>query len=140
MEIMYKTTAISTGGREGKVEVLNSPLQFDLAFPPELGGSGKEGANPEQLFAAGYAACFGSAVQHVVRLQKIVLSSVSITAEVGIGRDKSGGFALEVTLILKVSGIDQVSADALIQEAHQVCPYSKATRGNIKVSLIAVVE
>ena len=140
MEIMYKTKAISTGGRDGKVEVLNSPLQFDMALPSELGGAKKEGVNPEQLFAAGYSACFGSALQHVVRLKKIPVSSVSISAEVGIGKDESGGFALEVALELKVSGIDQVAADELIQEAHQVCPYSKATRGNIKVTLTAIAE
>ncbi len=140
MKVLYTTSAVSTGGREGSVEVLGSPLKFDMAPPVEIGGSGKEGTNPEQLFAAGYAACFGSAVQFVIHKEKMSVSEFSITAEVSIGTQEDGGYALGVALALRVSGIDQKAAEALVSAAHQVCPYSKATRGNIDVVLSAKAQ
>ncbi len=140
MKILYKAKAVSDGGREGKVRVENTPLQFQMATPSELGGSGKSGVNPEQLFAAGYAACFGSALSHVALRRKLTLNSASVTAEVGIGSNNQGGFQLAVSLTATISGVDQPTAEELVQEAHQVCPYSNATRDNIEVVISAKVE
>lgn len=140
MKILYSTTAISTGGRDGKVSVENNPLAFDMALPPELGGAKPTGINPEQLFAAGYSACFGSAVQHVVREKKLKVEVPEIHLTTGIGRNDAGGFSLAVTIVVVFTGIDQATADMIAQEAHLVCPYSNATRGNIDVSVTAKVQ
>jgi len=140
MNVLYKTTAVSTGGRDGKVIVENSPLEFEMALPTELGGTKKAGANPEQLFAAGYCACFGSALQHVVRAKKLHIPTPSIRTTVGIGKNDVDGFALTVEIIATISGIDQDLADAVVKEAHNVCPYSNATRGNIQVNVIAKIK
>ena len=140
MNIIYKTTAVSTGGRDGKVIVENSPLEFEMALPAELGGKKKFGANPEQLFAAGYSACFGSALQHVIRAKKLSILAPTVQISVGIGKNDVGGFALTVEIIATLSGIDQESADSIVKEAHNVCPYSNATRGNIEVSIIAKIK
>jgi osmotically inducible protein OsmC len=140
MKALYKTKAVSFGGRDGKVRIENSPWEFELAVPSELGGSGKTGVNPEQLFAAGYAACFESALLHVARLKKLKLTSTSVTAEVEIGPNDKGGYKLAVSLEAAISGVDQAAADELVLEAHQVCPYSNATRGNIEVTVAARVE
>lgn len=139
MKIQYETTAISTGGRDGKVAVENSQLEFQMAPPAEMGGT-KSGVNPEQLFAAGYSACFGSAVQHVVRLKKLPVQPPEIRVKVGIGRNEAGGYSLAADITAIFKGINQETADALVSEAHQVCPYSNATRGNIDVNVTAKVE
>ncbi|HBF39428.1 MAG TPA: organic hydroperoxide resistance protein [Firmicutes bacterium] len=140
MKILYSAKAISSsGGREGKVRIDNSPLEFEMAKPVELGGSGKSGVNPEQLFAAGYAACFESALLHVARHKNLSLTSTSVAAEVGIGPNGKGGFLLSATITATITGVDQVTADTLVQEAHQVCPYSNATRGNMEVTVSARV-
>jgi lipoyl-dependent peroxiredoxin len=140
MKILYKTKAVSTGGRDGgKVKVENSPLEFDMTIPSEMGGPGKPGANPEQLFAAGYSACFESALRGAARRKKLDLKSVSVAVEIGIGRDDKGGYSLLANIVGTVSGVDQATADMLIQEAHQGCPYSRATRGNIEVTVSARV-
>jgi lipoyl-dependent peroxiredoxin len=140
LKILYQAKAISSGGRDGQVRIDNSPLEFEMAVPGELGGSGKTGANPEQLFAAGYAACFESAMLHVARRRNLVLQSTSVTVEVGIGPNDKGGFLLNASITATVLGIDQATADQLVQEAHQVCPYSNATRGNIEVKVSARIE
>jgi lipoyl-dependent peroxiredoxin len=137
MKVLYKASATSSGGRDGKVQVKNSPIALELAVPSELGGSGKVGANPEQLFAAGYAACFESAILHVARRRSLKPKSTSVEAEVGIGPNDKGGFLLNASLIATISGVTQEDADKLVQEAHQVCPYSNATRGNIDVTVSA---
>ena len=139
MKALYTTTAVSTGGRSGNVAVNGSTLEFEMSPPVEMGGK-KTGVNPEQLFAAGYAACFGSALQHVVRVRKLRIPVPTVRLTVGIDQDESGGYFLsaEITGILK--GIDQSLADGLVKEAHTVCPYSKATMDNIKVTLSAIVE
>jgi len=139
MKALYTTTAVSTGGRAGKVEVLGSSLQFDMSPPAEMGGT-KPGFNPEQLFAAGYAACFGSALQHVVRVRKLHIPAPDVRLTVGIDQDESGGFFLSADIVGVVKGVDPSLADELVKEAHTVCPYSKATMGNIQVTLSAVVE
>lgn len=136
MKALYKTTALSTGGRGGKVTVENSPLVFEMSPPAEMGGT-KPGTNPEQLFAAGYAACFGSALQHVVRERKLHIPAPSVRLTVGIDKDESGGFFLSADIVALVTGVDQVTADDIAKEAHTVCPYSKATRGNIEVTVSA---
>ena len=139
MKALYTTTAVSTGGRSGKVAVNGSSLEFEMSPPAEMGGT-KAGVNPEQLFAAGYAACFGSALQHVVRVRKLHIPTPTVRLTVGIDQDESGGYFLsaEITGVLK--GIDQNLADELVKEAHTVCPYSKATMGNIKVTLSSIIE
>ena len=135
MNIDYQTTAYSTGGRDGHVRVENSPIDFEMALPAGLGGKKLDGVNPEQLFAAGYAACFGSALQHVIRVRRLNLPAPDVQATVGIGRNDSGNFQLEVDLVAIVDTDDAALAEALAQEAHQICPYSNATRGNIRVSV-----
>lgn len=140
MRILYTAKAVSDGGREGKVRIENTPFQFQMAKPPELGGSGESGVNPEQLFAAGYAACFESALSHVALRRKLTLNSASVAAEVGIGPNNKGGFQLAVSLTATISGVDQPTAEELVQEAHLVCPYSNAIRDNVEVTLSARVE
>lgn len=139
MKSLYTTTAVSTGGRSGKVAVNGSSLAFEMSPPAEMGGT-KAGFNPEQLFAAGYAACFGSALQHVVRVRKLHIPAPSVRLTVGLSQDESGGYFLSVAIVGILQGVDRSMADEIVQEAHTVCPYSKATRGNIEVTLSSVVE
>lgn len=135
----YTTEALSTGGgRDGHVRTTDGTLDLDLAFPKELGGSG-QGANPEQLFAAGYAACFHSALQAVARSQKITLQDSSVGSRVRIFGNGQGGFELAVELEVTVPNLEHDQAQELADAAHQVCPYSNATRGNIEVK-VSVVE
>ena len=135
MNIDYKTTAYATGGRDGHVRVENSLIDFDTVLPAGLGGNKTGGVNPEQLFAAGYAACFGSALQHAVRVRRLKLPAPDVQATVGIGRNEARNFQLEVSLVAIIDTDDAALAESITQEAHQVCPYSHATRGNITVTL-----
>ena len=112
-----------------------SPIDFEMALPAGLGGKKLDGVNPEQLFAAGYAACFGSALQHVIRVRRLNLPAPDVQATVGIGRNEARNFQLEVHLLAIVDTDDAALAESITQEAHQVCPYSHATRGNITVTL-----
>ena len=133
MKPLYTTEALATGGgRDGRVDVTESDLAFDLAVPTAMGGTGA-GANPEQLFAAGYSACFHSALQAVARQQKVAIDGSSVGARVTIGSEESGGFSLAVELEVVIPELDHDTAQALADAAHQVCPYSNATRGNIPV-------
>lgn len=135
MQTLYTTEALATGaGRDGHVSIFESPLEFDLAIPVAMGGSGK-GSNPEQLFAAGYAACFHSALQMVARQQKVRIEGSSVGAAVSIGSTNTGGFELAVRLEVVIRDLDHESAVALANAAHNVCPYSNATRGNIDVTV-----
>ncbi|WP_446692641.1 organic hydroperoxide resistance protein, partial [Rhodospirillum rubrum] len=134
MTIAYRTKATAVGGREGRATSEDGLLDVALALPKELGGPGKA-TNPEQLFAAGYAACFESALRHVARGRKLALASTTVTAEVGIGPRADKGFSLEVALDITLGGVDQATAEDVVAEAHEVCPYSHATRGNIPVTL-----
>jgi lipoyl-dependent peroxiredoxin len=135
MNILYRTSATANSGRDGRAVSADGVLDVKLALPKELGGDGRAATNPEQLFAAGYAACFLSAVKFVAGQQKIALSSeATVTAEVGIGQIPTG-FGLEATLKINLPGVDKETAQALVERAHIVCPYSNATRGNIQVSL-----
>ncbi|BDI29121.1 hypothetical protein CCAX7_11720 [Capsulimonas corticalis] len=136
MAILYTATATATGGREGHAQSSDGNLDVALALPKELGGPGGAGTNPEQLFAAGYAACFESAMRHVARGKKIPITSASVTAQVGIGPSETGpGFGLAVHLTISLPDLEPEVAQNLIEEAHQVCPYSNATRNNILVEL-----
>ena len=131
--VLYTAKATAFAGRDGRVATDDGTLDLTVALPPGLGGKGG-GTNPEQLFAAGYAACFGSAVAHVARLQKITPGPVEITARVDIGK-VGEGFGLAVELDAKLPELAREQAEALVQTAHQVCPYSNATRGNIPVTV-----
>jgi lipoyl-dependent peroxiredoxin len=137
MEALYTASATAHGGRNGRVESSDGILALDLTMPKEMGGPGDERAtNPEQLFAAGYSACFENALRRVAGRQKKTLGEegASITANVGIGRD-GNGFGLKVELVGHLPGLPREEAEALMHEAREVCPYSKATRGNIEVEL-----
>src|SRR5688572_2355188 len=131
MPALYSTKARAVGGREGHAESDDGLLKVDLAIPKELGGKGGA-TNPEQLFAAGYAACFESALRHIARNQKLPLKGAAVTASVSLNRG-AGGFVLGVELEAEIEGLDQDTADILVAAAHKVCPYSNATRGNIDV-------
>ena len=139
MNIIYETSAVSTGGRDGKVVVENSPLKFEMALPSEIGGKKIAGVNPEQLFAAGYSACFGSSMQFAIRNKKISIPDPTVKITVGMGKNDAGGFALSVEIVATLYGIDQELADAILKEAHNICPYSNAIKGNVEVSLIAKI-
>jgi Ohr subfamily peroxiredoxin len=135
-QILYTAEAAATGGREGHARTSDGRLDVDLDVPSEMGGSGGPGTNPEQLFAAGYAACFQSALLRFASGRKLDLSESRITARVGIGLLKSiGGFGLRVWLDLDAPQIDRAEALELMERAHEACPYSRATRGNIEVTL-----
>jgi Ohr subfamily peroxiredoxin len=123
-----------TGGRDGLAKSNDGQLEVRLAAPKELGGKGGA-TNPEQLFAAGYAACFESALRHVARSQKIAIGDTSVDATVILGTRDDGGFQLAVGLVVTVANTDRTVAQQLMETAHQVCPYSHATRGNITVDL-----
>jgi Ohr subfamily peroxiredoxin len=133
-EILYTAVATAAGGREGHARTSDGRLDVDLDVPREMGGTGGPGTNPEQLFAAGYAACFQSALLRVASGRKLDLSGSRVIARVGIGLD-SGGFGLRAWLDLDAPQISRAEATELMEWAHETCPYSRATRGNIEVSL-----
>ena len=137
-KVLYTAHATSTGGRTGTSKTDDGRLSLTLSTPKELGGDGGTGTNPEQLFAAGYSACFIGAMKAVAAKQKISLpAEVSISADVGIGPIPAG-FGIQVAMRISVPGMDKAAAEALVAAAHQVCPYSNATRGNIDVTLTVV--
>ncbi|MBC8990469.1 organic hydroperoxide resistance protein [Micromonospora chalcea] len=134
MQVLYTASARATGdGRDGHVRTSDGTVELDLAVPKEMGGAGGA-ANPEQLFAAGYAACFHSALRVVARKAKADVSGSVVEAEVGIGPNGSGGFGLAVTLVVDLPAVERAAAEQLVDAAHQVCPYSNATRGNVEVT------
>ena len=132
--VIYKAHATATGGRDGSVKSSDGLLDLKLSVPREMGGAGG-GVNPEQLFAAGYSACFIGAMKFVAGLQKVAMpADASINATVGIGKIPAG-FGIEVQMVVNLPGMDRTVAQALIDKAHEVCPYSNATRGNIEVNI-----
>ncbi|MFO1343494.1 organic hydroperoxide resistance protein [Casimicrobium huifangae] len=134
-KVLYRAQATSTGGREGTSRSSDGILDVKLTTPKELGGNGLPGTNPEQLFAAGYSACFLGALKFVAGKAKVALpADTTITGDVGIGPLPTG-FGIEVTLTVSIPGIDRAVAQDLVDKAHIVCPYSNATRGNIDVTL-----
>lgn len=139
VDVKYKTSAKATGGRDGRSQTLDGALDVKLATPKELGGAGGEGNNPEQLFAAGYAACFLGAMKFVSSQGgPKVPADTSVTSTVGIGPRSEGGFGLDIELAISLPGLERADAEALVEKAHQVCPYSNATRGNVDVRLSVV--
>jgi lipoyl-dependent peroxiredoxin len=137
-KVLYRAHAHATGGRDGRAVVPEGKLDFKLTTPRELGGAGGEGANPEQLFAAGYSACFLGAMKFVAARDKTPIpADVSVDGSVGIGAIPSG-FGIEVELKISLPGMARDAAQALVDKAHIVCPYSNATRGNIDVTLTIV--
>jgi osmotically inducible protein OsmC len=135
-EILYTAESTAVGGREGHARTSDGRLEVDLDVPSEMGGKGGPGTNPEQLFATGYAACFQSALQRFAFGRKLDLSGTRITARVGIGTLKGGGLGLAAALDLDAPQISRDEAVELMTRAHETCPYSRATRGNIDVTLM----
>jgi Ohr subfamily peroxiredoxin len=136
MQILYTAQATASGGRDGRATSSDEKLDVKLNTPKELGGAGGNGTNPEQLFAAGYSACFLSALKFVGGQAKVAIpADASVTAEVGIGPNGSGGFGLAATLRVALPGLEREAAQALVNKAHEVCPYSNATRGNMEVKI-----
>jgi Ohr subfamily peroxiredoxin len=134
IDVLYTAVATAENGRDGRVSSDDGNLDVIVNPPKSMGGSGA-GTNPEQLFAAGYSACFQSALSAVARQAKVDIKGSTVTAKVGIGKLDNGGFGLQVELQASIPNVDEATANELLEKAHQVCPYSNATRGNIKVDL-----
>jgi Ohr subfamily peroxiredoxin len=139
VNVLYRTSATATGGRDGHAATADGAFDVKLATPKELGGAGGAGNNPEQLFAAGYAACFLGAMKYVASQGgPKVPADTKVTANVGIGPRSEGGFGLDIALEITLPGVPRAEAEALVNKAHQVCPYSNATRNNVPVRLSVV--
>ena len=139
VNVLYRTSARATGGRDGHSGTLDGAVDVKLAIPKEMGGPGGEGVNPEQLFATGYAACFLSAVKSVAARSRVKVSSdASVTATVGIGPRSEGGYGLDVTLAVSLPGTERAVVEEVARKAHEICPYSNATRNNVDVRLEVV--
>ncbi|GAA4025013.1 organic hydroperoxide resistance protein [Actimicrobium antarcticum] len=139
MQIIYTAEATTTGGRDGRSISSDKQLDVKLTTPQAMGGSGGDGTNPEQLFAAGYSACFIGAMKFVGAATKVAVpADTSVHAEVGIGPNDKGGFGIAVTLNIALPGMDKDVAQTLVNKAHEVCPYSNATRGNVDVKIVLV--
>ncbi|KZN13094.1 organic hydroperoxide resistance protein [Marinomonas sp. TW1] len=136
MQALYTATATTTGGRDGRSISSDNRLDVALSTPKELGGAGGEGTNPEQLFAAGYSACFIGALKLVASQQKVTLpADLTVTASIGIGPNTKGeGFSISADMQVNLPGVEKGLAEQLVETAHKVCPYSNATRGNIEVN------
>lgn len=136
VNVLYTTRATSTGGRDGEARSEDGRFTAKLSTPKELGGAGGDGTNPEQLFAAGYSACFIGALKVAGQQLKIkVPAETSVTATVGIGPRAAGGFGITADLEVSLPGVDRAEAEQLVEAAHQICPYSNATRNNVDVGL-----
>lgn len=140
IEKTYTAHATATGGRSGHVRSSDGVLDLDTRIPKEMGGQGGAYTNPEQLFAAGYAACFDGALNLVIRNAKVKTGETRVTADVSIGSNGQGGYGLAVELEVNVPGVDQAQAEELVAQAHQICPYSNATRNNIDVTLAVTAQ
>jgi Ohr subfamily peroxiredoxin len=139
-QVVYTASATATGdARNGHTRSSDGVLDLDLAVPKEMGGPGGARTNPEQLFAAGYAACFHSALKAVARRENLDLTDSAVTVDVGIGPNGNGGFGLTLAIEAELPGLDETKARELIEAAHQVCPYSNATRGNVEAALTVSV-
>ena len=141
MKTLYKASTIAVGGRNGHVKSENGPVDFNLSVPKSMGGDGGDGANPEQLFGAAYAACFGGSIQSVAKNEgiKIKEDELNVTAIIGFCQDEDG-FFLKATLDCYIPGVDLKTGEDLVEKAHEVCPFSKATRDNITVTLNLLLD
>lgn len=137
MKTLYTAIATATGGRNGHVKSDNGVLDLQVRMPKELGGTSNEFTNPEQLFAAGYSACFDSALNLVIKQSKLQTGKTSVTAKVSIGQLENGGFGLAVELAVNIAEVTIEEAEQLAEKSHQICPYSNATRNNIEVKITA---
>ena len=135
MKTMYRIAATATDGRNGHVQSENGVLDLEVRMPKALGGANDDYANPEMLFAAGYAACFDSALNLIIRKSKVSAGTTTVTAHVSLGQIENGGFGLAAELHANIPGVTLEEATTLTEKAHQVCPYSNATRGNMEVTL-----
>ena len=136
VNVLYRTAATATGGRDGQARSQDGRLDVQLSTPKELGGAGGDGVNPEQLFAAGYSACFLGALKVAGQQAKIAIpADTQVTATVGIGPRAEGGFGITADLTISLPGIERAQAETLVAAAHQICPYSNATRNNVDVGL-----
>ncbi|MBW6527376.1 organic hydroperoxide resistance protein [Sphingomonas sp. RHCKR7] len=136
IDVKYSTRATATGGRDGEARSEDGTFAVALSTPRELGGAGGEGANPEQLFAAGYSACFIGALKVAGQQLKVkVPADTKVTATVGIGPRSEGGFGITADLLVDLPGVERGEAQQLVETAHQICPYSNATRGNLDVGI-----
>ncbi len=136
MKILYTAQATTRGGRDGHGESSDGRVKVDFSLPQELGGAGGPGATPEHLFATGYSACFGSALQRVADRRHLRPDPIEVTARVAIGQTDDGRFGFEIVLTAKLGGVDRATAEALLREAHEVCPYSNAVEGNVPVNVL----
>ena len=137
MQELYHTSATSEGGRNGRATLAEGGLGLAMALPKSMGGTGK-GANPEQLFALGYSACFNQAILVVGGQQKADVQRAEVTVDVGLGKTEAGGFGLAVGIKVRLPGVDAAKAKEIVEAAHKICPYSNATRGNVPVTLDVV--
>lgn len=138
MPILYRTQASASGGRNGRARSDDGILDVKLSTPKALGGPGEAATNPEQLFAAGYAACFDGSLAYLIGQKKLAGVDTSVSADVGIGPGDGKGFALDIEITAHIAGLPRDEAEALVHEAHEVCPYSNAVRGNVAVRLNVV--
>jgi lipoyl-dependent peroxiredoxin len=138
VKVLYTAHATAVGGRNGHTQSADGLVSVDLSVPKAMGGPGRANSTtPEDLFAAGYAACFGSAIEYVSRQMKLRPQTITVNAAVGIGEDSGGGFGLKVELTAQIAGVSQADAERLVVAGHEICPYSKAVRGNVEVSVKA---
>lgn len=140
MKTLYSTAATTEGGREGHVSSDDGNFDFDLSMPESLGGKGGENTNPEQLFAAAYSASFGSSLLKIAKDEDLDLDDLSVTASVEIGKMEEGGMGLAVTLDCYLPGVDLETGERLVEEAHEICPYSLATMDNIDITLNLILD
>ncbi|HYC09793.1 MAG TPA: organic hydroperoxide resistance protein [Steroidobacteraceae bacterium] len=139
IKVLYTAHATAVGGRNGHTQSSDGQVSVDLSIPKSMGGPGRPNTTtPEDLFAAGYAACFGSACEFVSRGMKLRPSSITVRSAVGIGEASDGGFGLTVELVAEIAGVSQADAERLVAAGHEVCPYSRAIKGNVDVTLKAV--
>jgi osmotically inducible protein OsmC len=139
VNVIYKTNATATGGRDGRARAEDGTVDVNLVVPKEMGGPGGEGANPEKLFAAGYSACFLGAMKAVSGKEGVTVpADATVTATIGFGPRSEGGYGITADLSIDLPGVDRADAERLVHAAHEVCPYSNATRNNVDVGLTVV--
>ena len=139
VNVIYKTNATATGGRDGRARTEDGTVDVNLVVPKEMGGPGGEGANPEKLFAAGYSACFLGAMKAVSGKEGVTVpADATVTATIGFGPRSEGGYGITADLSIDLPGVDRADAERLVHAAHEVCPYSNATRNNVDVGLTVV--